>query len=358
MSDQWVDHPEALAEQDRVQHEQALIEEGERVEATSRLLDLPTLSPSALGAYEICGRRGQFYHDRVLPRTQNPTLAIGSAYHTLLENKYRGHGWVDSLDAGRDALRQSYMDENFQPEDDVPIVEALNRLGVMYYSYQNQAGALWLNVKEVEHEVRADFGASSHVLLGFIDLTVHQSTKLADTILVDHKTAKRKWSGAKKNGDPRKLLQAPLYAEAYERQHPGETVQVFAYDVMTHKGEFMRVFVDVSRDARAPFIKRWLDTAEQIAMHNDTGSDMPCNPSTFMCSAKWCNYWDLCEMGAPLDDALNPTSHVPATTLTMAQHSTAATQGWLNVEQRAIRDVAGVPGTVTYDPPGPTKETQ
>lgn len=269
---------------------------------SDRLLDLPTLSPSALGSYEICGRRGQFYHDRSIPRTTNATLTLGSSYHTALENLYRGETWGEASYRAFEYMVAAWQGDDFIVNDgDMSLAEAHTALSVMLQAYVDEQ-AQWKNVQSVEHEVRADFGAASHVLLGFIDLTVKGDTD--DHILVDHKTAGRAWGGAKKAGDPRKLLQAPLYAEAYEMQNPGIHVNWFAYDVMTYKGKFHRTWVNVSPDARRPFIKRWVDMAQQIEMYNDAGMEMPCNPSGFLCSSKWCSYWDMCEMGSPLEQTL------------------------------------------------------
>lgn len=265
---------------------------------------LPTLSPSALGAYEICGRRGQFYHDRSIPRTTTITLALGSAYHHVLEHAYNtGEVELPALTkVGLDFLEDAANADDFiSMPGDMDLLEAGEKLEAMVVAWASTEGTRWHNIHAIEYRVEADLG-EHHRMLGYIDLVVNDP--LNGIILVDHKTAGRMWGGAKVEGDPRKLVQAALYAESYALQ-TGEEPSHFAYDVMTYAGRFKRVWVNVDSVARAPFIDRWREVSDSIFIHEANDIPMPTNPSSFLCSPKWCSYWELCPMGAELDSRLS-----------------------------------------------------
>jgi len=278
-----------------------------REEPTDKMTEastpLPTLSPSALGAYEICGRRGQYYHDRTIERTTTMPLAVGSSYHAVLEHSYRtGEIELDDLIAiGMLDLQERVEADDFVSHPgDMDMLEAAANLERMIMSWHTTEGTRWHNISDVEYKVEAQLG-QHHRMLGFIDLVVNDP--LHGIILIDHKTAGKMWGGAKKAGDPRKLVQAALYAESYAMQ-TGEEPSHFAYDVMTYAGRFHRVWVPIHSMARAPFIDRWREVSDSIFIHESNGIPMPTNPSGFLCSPKWCSYWDMCPMGAELDSRL------------------------------------------------------
>lgn len=282
----------------------------------------PTLSPTALSEYEICGRRGQFYHDPDIPRVTTLGLAKGGAWHTGMETFGQmrlemGDDRVAGLDpaevraeiieAINEAFHQSVTAPNYaaDPEDDLE--QATKDLITMVDAWQAEPHNQWMGpdvtIEAVEAEVIAELGSPSHQFHGVIDSVYNLATY--GTVLTDFKTAARRWShtGAgdgKGDGNPRKLVQAPLYAEAWLRS-TGEQVNWFAYDVMTYAGHFERVWVDVRPEVRAPFVQRWNDISDMITTY--AGMDLPTNPGAMLCSQKWCSFWTYCPMGEGLDVA-------------------------------------------------------
>jgi hypothetical protein len=191
--------------------------------------------------------------------------------------------------------------EDFRWNDGESVGEVHERLHTMLTAFSGEPSYQWrekgLTPVATEAEVVVDLDSDSHVLRGFIDLIVETPQGV---IGVDHKTAGRAWGGAKAAGDPRKLIQAPLYAEGWMRQ-TGQEMVWFAYDVMTYAGKFQRVWVDVRPEVRKPFIERWQQTAEMVSLYEQAGLELPTNPSNNLCSEKWCSYWEICPMGAELD---------------------------------------------------------
>lgn len=280
-----------------------------------------TLSPSALSSYEICGRRGQYYHDPTIPRKSSMGTAIGSAWHAALE-------WYDLARMGQvewaeedpvpvmqgvavKTLADRMADESFEWRDGDPSTEeAVAQLHVMLESWAaTDVGAKWdgdtetnIEIVASEVEVFADFGSEHHIFHGYLDRVVRVDGTLVGT---DNKSTGRAYGGRKGSGDPRELPQAPLYAEAWSQEF-GEEMNHFAFDVTTKAGKFQRIWVPTSPLVRAPFIERWRNVSESIALHESKGLDMPCNPSHFLCSEKWCDYYKICPMGAPVDELMAP----------------------------------------------------
>lgn len=299
----------------------------------------PTLSPTALGNAEVCGRRLQFYLDPDVSGTTGQGLARGQAWHWMMEQFNR--------------LRLYYQAQGEPPPDDLDVEEWLMAMGWGYYTeqtkrpdyvahdsdlahelVQEQLAAMykawaatpahaWLDpgttIATVEAEVLTEMGSPHHQMRGFIDAIYHMETGDFDgyeglgdhlTILVDYKTASRRWGSdtytVVKNGkdeqlfgDLRKMPQASLYTEAWERS-TGERVDWFVYDIVTVTGVFQRIWCDVRPEKREPFIDHWREVSEMIHLHQTAGIDMPTNPGHYLCSEKWCSYWDLCPMGAGL----------------------------------------------------------
>lgn len=287
----------------------------------------PHLSPSALADYEICGRRGQFHQDPTIPRFTTQGLLFGKAWHHMMETYGRARLYysdltVGSLDPAKVLERLTHIglgymaegarrDDYVTLEDDEPWEDLELALRRMINVWLSSPSYRWMgenvNITTVETQVRVEFGSDTHQFLGYLDAVYDVPGYGA--VGVDYKTASRAWSGSKLEGDPRVLPQAPLYAEAWMRD-TGEQMNSVAFDVMTKGGKFQRVFVDTRPEVRQPFIERWKGVAESIELHRAANKPMPVNPSHYLCSAKWCGYWDLCDMGAPLETKLSPPQPV------------------------------------------------
>jgi len=145
-----------------------------------------------------------------------------------------------------------------------------------------------------------NFQDTSHDFIGYAD-AVLRVPGVYGVVGVDYKATGKAWGGAKGSGDPRKLVQPPLYAEAWEQMH-SEPMDWFVMDVMTKAGKFQRVWVPTGWEVREPFLGRWTDVVQDIDSHRDQGHNHPTNPSHFLCSVDYCDYWDFCPMGQPLTD--------------------------------------------------------
>lgn len=314
----------------------------------------PTLSPTAIDHAMICGRRLQYYMDPDVPHGgTNMSQAVGRAWHWMMEQWGRlrmytdtethdevmplliggaeltekpGDGWFNLLYAmGVGHLTETIKSDEYIARADDDLDAACSTLWAMLTHWRQSPDAMWLGkglkYQAVELRVLTEMGSEHHQMNGYIDavltLTTETSPELSryeglsqreiQTILVDYKSAGKVWGSDRVTfdeklnryiGDPRKIIQAPLYAEAWERT-TGEVVDYVCFDVMTYKGKFMRVWVPVTPEKRAPMLERWQQVSDEIVMYREAGKDMPANPGHFMCSEKWCPFWDRCPMGAP-----------------------------------------------------------
>jgi hypothetical protein len=281
----------------------------------------PTLSPTALGNYLTCGRKGQYYHDPDIPGVTTLGLALGSAWHHGLETyglarMYVGDTEVQALTPEHltetmHAVCVGYLTEMVARDDMVwqegeDIADAYAELWAMTVTWVTEPTNRWMGpgitIEEVEMHVRVDLGSEFHEFNGYMD-GVYRTAEHGP-VGVDYKSAGKRWAHnkdghGKGDGDVRKLIQAPLYAEAYLRM-TGEEMNWFVYDVMTKKGVFERVWVWVGPEVRALFVKRWVDTSNSIELHRAASMDLPHNPDNFLCSPQWCSYWEICDMGEGL----------------------------------------------------------
>ncbi len=283
----------------------------------------PHLSPTALSAYEICGRRGQFYHDPDIPRSTTQGLAKGSAWHWGMETFNRARmyygdhvvGLIDKAELAErlEAIMVGYLMETMGREDyetrddDEPLDVLVGQLWTMITSWMSEPSNMWMGdevkIEAIEQVVHVEFGSDHHQFRGYLD-AVYRVPEYG-VVGVDYKTAGRAWAHQKDghgkgDGDPRKLPSGPLYAEGWLREY-GEEMDWFAFDVMTVAGKFERVWVDVRAEIRKTFVDRWVDTSNMIELHRAAGMDMPTNPSAILCSPKWCAFWTYCPMGEGLD---------------------------------------------------------
>jgi len=278
----------------------------------------PTLSPSALSAYSICGRRGQYYQDPNIPKgPPNLNMARGSAWHAALEwfniNRLNeGEDWARMLSAKAsltmngvmfDTLEQITSLDEFVLDEGETITNTILHLSNMEDRWRRgSSDDRWLSegvtlVDKEMHLFIPEFGLT-HDFNGYAD-AVYKVDRVTGHVGVDYKATSKVWGGDKGAGNPRKLIQATLYAEAYERL-TGYPMDWFAYDVMTVAGKFQRVWVSTSPEIRRPFLERWEEQTTTIMLHQNAGIDMPTNPDHILCSAKWCGFWDICPMGEAL----------------------------------------------------------
>ncbi len=259
-----------------------------------------------------------YYMDPDIPRYTTLGLLFGSSWHKVMETFNRSRLYIgdemmskmpsDYLSDKGYSIAMGYMAEglladNFvsMPDDDFDL--SSSQMNLMLQAWANADPSYrWMGDEQVsvigiEQYLRVDMGSEHHDFVGVID-AVYDTPR--GVVICDYKTAGRKWGGSKAQGDPRKLPQAALYAEAWLRL-TGEEVNWVSYDVMTKQGKLERIWVKTNAKIRETFVQKWVSTSNEIAMYKAAGMALPANPGSNLCSPKWCGFWDICDFGEALN---------------------------------------------------------
>lgn len=270
---------------------------------------------SMLGNFDACPRRLQYSLESPPDQYFSGIVrAVGVAYHAGQEYYYlmrqadRYWDWNTNLynlndiqDMAISALNDEIekagdnflWDEKFPTFDDA--ATAIKSMLGRYFEDGHAWPADW-TVLAVEQYFELPF-YTAHTRTGTIDLVLQDPAGYV--VGVDHKTAGRMWDQHKHK--PRKNNQACFYTAALQELYPDAPGHRFVYDIMTYAGKFERRI----SDPQPAHVEATLDKAIQvIALYEGmrkNGLDLPANPSSTLCSARYCDFWDICPHGAALD---------------------------------------------------------
>jgi RecB family exonuclease len=267
---------------------------------------------------EICLRRGQYYMDPDIGRTYNQFALLGRAWHIGMEAYYGARkddpGLMlnmsgEQIEWRMQAIVLGYIADTWEHDPDFAFSENASTLRSIdevsnaaiqmteSWALQRKTGMEWeSDYRILATEAHITLSMDWHLFRGVIDLVMDHPEM--GVVITDHKTGARMWNKTKM--DARRLTQAPLYAEAWYRT-TGQDPTWATYDLMLHSGQFVRVWVPVAQEVRAYTVGRWHDLADLYAQYRSEGTDLPMNPTSPLCQAKYCNYWDICPSGAALD---------------------------------------------------------
>lgn len=253
---------------------------------------MATLSPSLLNDADTCLKRLEFKRTDQEYRSGD-IRATGNGYHKGLEAYY-------SVGASRsEILLAAYTEfdaevercgEHFKWQETLEVAhERMTNMLTAYF----EDGHYWPSTYEVlatEYEYTHAVGETwaEH---GFIDLLLKDPNGWI--VIVDHKSAGKMWADSK--AEARKLNQPALYTKAIQEDF-GTDQTIFCYDVMTYAGKFKR-FQSIATPEIVAAVKQ-----KQLIIGGLFYSDMPLpgNPSSNLCSSKFCDFWDICPHGAVL----------------------------------------------------------
>ena len=257
---------------------------------------------SLLGDVDTCLRRAQYKIELPPPMISTAWSALGTAYHKALEIFYKtgeAKAYQAAVDVYWDEIEITSKEVRYKadlPNDD----KTLDTLWAMLNSYFD-GGRYWpvdrYKVLGVEESFTVEQGDGSK-FHGTIDLVLEDQDS-GWTILVDHKTAGRKWKSDKSN--PRRNNQSPFYSFWWQELHPETPGVVFFFDVMTYKGEFSRLPSISDERHQAAVMKKATDFQLLYELVRGAGVDLPVNPSSTLCSPLYCDFWDVCPSGEALD---------------------------------------------------------
>jgi hypothetical protein len=266
--------------------------------------------------------------------------AVGTAYHAGLEQFYgariaRAEGrpsWdrpveLDEVIAvARDSIRNAVANaDEFAWDEKFPDEEAaracVSGMLTHYFTVELEDGPIpwsaddWevLGV-EVPWELPHPAPLSDELLLTSrgIDLVLRHRES-GWIVGVDHKTTGRGWDAHKH--DPRKKAQGPLYVWAMQNLYPDAPGYKFVYDIMSYPTKkagknpagwcnFDRREADPQPEHIEAALARVAKAAWLYEKVRGAGMDLPPNPTSTLCSERYCDYFSICPFGKAL-------SHLP-----------------------------------------------
>lgn len=284
---------------------------------------------STINSAQICQRRIMYDNDPSIPYSSGIVRAMGTALHFAHEKYYRARkeggpvvADVEPLVRATATALEAELDrsgENFnwiyQPKkarSDERILNKAEALEMMAGTirHYHAAKCYWpAEFKVLAVEVRFDLEwpeQPTWVRHGTIDLIIQDPTGFVWA--VDHKHSLSKPKPDKYSAPM--TPQASFYLRALDDMpgliHP-DTPRGFCYDVtlmnaaevLADKPEaevfFRRQEVRTEEQLAATMLH-----AEQVAQLIDAGGPYLPNPTSFLCSAAYCDHWNRCPFGAAL----------------------------------------------------------
>lgn len=268
---------------------------------------------SGLGQLDICGLRFQFDQEAGAAKQYHTgsARAIGTAYHAAVETLYNefhsdplGENDVN-LAALQVDLERAYWDEvdragqNFHLDEDESHDKNVSVGQSMLSKYV--IGGHYLKAWEwrlIGTEITFWDEVGGQKLKGTIDSLFESVQEPGRYRIEDHKTAGRVWPKMKES--PRKNVQAPFYFAFFVPawcEANGVDLDYskweWTYGVMTYGGKFDRR-VGTPRDWHLDLVRWKLQKAQQTIEHRLYWP----NPSSNLCSEKYCDHWSACPFGA------------------------------------------------------------
>lgn len=261
---------------------------------------------STLGTADVCLKRLEYYLDPSIPYVTGEARVVGTAYHAGLEHFYARSQTGTPTSAAREAFE---LEAEFVADWDGNPEAAWARVEGMLAAYFG-GECYWPDEYEVvgtEVEFLLPAERPGWALKGAIDLVLLDPAGWY--VIVDHKTAGKPWRKGKESA--RSTNQPDWYLHLWPRiahalgleQRPA----AFVFDVMTYDGRFTRVPAPRTEATVAAIRAK----ANVVMALIECGGPYPPNTQSFLCDARWCDWWDRCPWGAAMDADAPPPSPVP-----------------------------------------------
>lgn len=280
---------EGMPELDDEEAFQKLIDAEELEEAE---LQLPRgyLSVSQVGMYMRCGLQYKFRYVDDIIRPPGVALVEGSAMHRALEvglKEKMDAGTVAPVDVLLDAWQDSWKEKKTEVKDwgddgkDKTEQTIENRGHTLIRLYHGDHLPK-VNPTGVEQRFWTMVGETRAPVLGYIDLVdVDVVDDISGPTVVDHKVVR----AAKSQSDADSDMQLTMYAQAV-----GTPRVRFDSFCKTKKPQ-----IKSTRSMRTSQDYKWVaHIFDTVAENISKGVFMPADPASWVCSRKFCGYYDTC----------------------------------------------------------------
>lgn len=248
------------------------------------------LSYTQIDCMLSCPRKYCFRYIQRLPAPVGSALLLGRAYHKALEVNFQEKvrtgtdvGMPVLLDAFDSEWNRMLQHEEIQWDDESPA--EIKDMGRRLVGIYMESVAPFVMPAEVERKFSIALpGLDGYTLDGVIDLITDQG------VIIDHKTS----SKSKSESDVAKDLQASAYAAAMLADPTLSEVWIeFHTAVKAKTPNIQRLATMRNRQDAEWFIQLASEVLQQIK-----AGIFPPNPNSYLCSPRWCGYWERCKGGA------------------------------------------------------------
>lgn len=243
------------------------------------------LSFSSLNTWLLCPRSWRLHYLEEVRPPVSPALVFGSAFHETVEAHIAKKDemplatrwckcWAEQLEqeVAWDKPTEFYEDLGVAMLSSPTIVESIESIEP-FFTGENPT---------IESRVELQVPGVEVPIIGFVDLIE------ADGIPCDIKTAARAWNQGKADGD----LQPTVYLAALNQQGYTSPDWRFRYRIFTKNMKNPKAQVlETRRTAKDLF---WMFTMVQEIWAAIQAGSFPPNNTSFKCSPKWCQFWDIC----------------------------------------------------------------
>lgn len=260
---------------------------------------------STISTAEICLKRAK-YSLSSTERHASEASAAGTGYHAGLEWFYpncdrHGPPRLNELEkmlvVAESALYAELSSCRVRLSSDDDLASRMITGLREYVGHGKMEPQFWgpqYKVLGVEYKIIGRYGDVD--VTGSVDLALEEDD--GGVILVDHKTAGRKWD--KHKHDPRKNVQSPWYWYWFQQMNPDVPRVRFCFDIMTISGKgsactFERRLSEVMPKHAEAVLEKAIayNTLLQYPVEL-----LPGNTSSTLCSEVYCDFWDVCPNGA------------------------------------------------------------
>ena len=283
---EWLEDNEELTFKEIVEN---LIKEG-KIEPPSYDLPLPYLSVSQVELYLKCPKQFEFRYVYGHKKPPSAALVQGKAIHNVLE---KGYNHIKTkkelppeeyiLDNYSDTIKEAleYDEIVYEEDEDEKIIR---KQGESLLKKWREVKAPKVSPKEVEKAFVMNVAGVPAV--GIIDL-------IDDNVIVDNKVVAKSWSQDRIDNS----LQLTLYSAATGLNE--QRIDLYV------KGS-TAALVNPNSRAKGPHIKElsskrsrkdymWMaEVFENVAKSISAGIFPPTTPDSWVCTKKWCGFWDMC----------------------------------------------------------------
>lgn len=255
----------------------------------------PHFSSTSLNMIHRCGVQYAFRYLEGIKSPPGIAMLIGKGTGMAVEQDLKhkmAEGELLTLDqvkdAARDAVNSEWLEEEpvltkEEKEKGAATVkgETVDTCVTLAALHHNEI-APGIEPIAVEHAWRVEIPQASHDLIGFMDV-------LEEGRVRDLKTKAKKPS----QNDMDRDLQLSTYALAHKVTRG--TLPELYFDVLLKKKKPEAITLKTTRDADdlRQLIDRFLLACDVVK----GGVFMPAPTDSWMCSKKWCGYWDKCSFG-------------------------------------------------------------